>query len=474
MRNVLLRVFGVMALAILALGTGGGSVAYGRAGGSHPMTPPPLHVSTTGHASRAGVSTSVTGSMVYWKAGDIWGAAADGSNAHQLTTGGGFLWTSQADDGTVVASGPGEVAPDGSTGSDIYVMDATGHLDHRITTPSDYSTSSWPALAPNSVRISPDATKIAYWNWEGGEPLTLWTPTSSTGLNWPNQTLGQENNENPAWIDNGHLLMDDPTAWGCFFGNPPTTIIRTYVVGKGDNTNKNWFDDTAEEGTSCYPHDGWASGYSATMTRSLEKLAILDDNASLQGGTPTKVAIRLFTTAAGSTTTAPTFNCQINLSAANYNPNNYWVGYASPTFSADGSELAWGDSAGVHVANVSNLSSCSSITQGLLIPGAALPYFSAANPNSTPPATIALSAGSGAPGVSVTVSGAAFGPNEKVRLTFTDSARAKFALGSVTTDGSGAFSKSVTIPAGAAAGKGKVSAKGVTSGLKAAKAFTIT
>src|SRR5262249_23232438 len=163
-------------------------------------------------------------------------------------------------------------------------------LDHTITTPSDYSNDSYPAYPPNTVRISPDGTKIAYWNWEGGEQLTLWTPTSSTNLNYPNQTLGQENDENPAWIDNANLLLDDPGAWGCLT-SPKDPIIRTYHVGDGDNTNKGWFDDKAESGTFCYAQDGWASDYSPTISRLGDKLAIFDSNSGLEGGSPTKVAI---------------------------------------------------------------------------------------------------------------------------------------------------------------------------------------
>jgi hypothetical protein len=448
---------------VVVLGIAGTSWASGGAAAANP----PLRVTASGAAARP-AGTTASGSLTYYKGGNIFTANADGSNPHQLTTGGGWLWTSMADDGTVVAEGPGETAPDGTQGMDLYVYKPNGTLDHRITTPSDYSNTNYPAYAPNTVRISPDGTKIAYWNWEGGEQLTLWTPTTSTNLNFPNQTLGQENDENPAWIDNTHLLLDDPGAWGCLT-SPQDPIIRTYHVGDGDNTNVGWFDDKAESGTFCYAKDGWASDYFPTMSRQGDKLAIFDSNSGLEGGSPTKVSIRLFSVA--NTTQAPTFKCELALPASQYNSSTgLWVGYASPTFSPDGTQLAWGENDGIHVANVSDLSNCAGITQSLLIPGGALPSFSAFG-GAAPPAAITLTPKKGAAGTSVTVNGSGFTAGATVKLSFADSAKHKTALGSVTANGSGAFSKAITIPAGAAKGKGKVTATG--GGASAKATFTV-
>jgi hypothetical protein len=354
---------------------------------------------------------------------------------------------------------------------DLYVMDSSGHVNHTMTTPSDYSSSSWPAYPPDSVRISPDAQKIAYWNWEGGEQLTLWTPTSSTNLNFPGQTLGQENNEHPAWIDSTHFMTDDPSAWQCFV-DPPDRVFKYYKTGNGDDTAANWFDDNSEGG-GCY-QNGWSYGFNPVITRAGDKIAIVeDDAANYFDGQPRKVIIRLFATN-GPAPTKPTYKCQIVLNANKYNTDNggLWVGYASPTFTADGTELAWGDADGIHVANVSNLSNCSSITPSLMIAGAALPQFSAASATQAP--AITLSKGRGLPGATVTVKGAAFGAGEKVNITFKDHAGTTSTLGQASADATGAFSLKVTIPAGAAVGKGKITAKGASSGLTATKAFKVT
>jgi hypothetical protein len=408
---------------------------------------------------------------VYYKDGNIFTAATDGTGARQVTSGGGWLDATMADDGTLVAEGPGETAPDGTQGMDLYVMDRTGHLDHRITTPSDYSSSSFPAYPPDAVRISADAQKIAYWNWEGGEQLTLWTPTTSTNLNFPNQTLGQENNEHPAWIDSTHFMTDDPSAWECFV-NPPDRVFKYYKTGNGDDTAANWFDDKTEAG-GCY-QNGWATGFDPTITRAGDTIAVVEDNAAdYFDGQPRKVVIRLFSTN-GPAPNAPTFKCQIALDAGAFNTDTggLWVGYASPTFTVDGTELAWGDGAGIHVANVSDLSNCSSIAQSLMIAGAALPQFSAAAATQGP--AISLSKSKGIPGTQITVTGSGFGHGETVKLTFVDHGGTSSILGQVAADGSGSFSTKVTIPAGAKLGKGKVTAKGVSSGSSAKRAFRVT
>jgi hypothetical protein len=86
---------------------------------------------------------------------------------------------------------------------------------------------------------------------------------------------------------------------------------------------------------------------------------------------------------------------------------------------------------------------------------------------------LALSASSGAPGATVTVTGSDFLSGQTVKLTFVDAHGTTTALGSAKTPLNGGFATTVTIPAGAAAGAGKIKATGV-GGLSAAKTFTVT
>jgi len=91
-----------------------------------------------------------------------------------------------------------------------------------------------------------------------------------------------------------------------------------------------------------------------------------------------------------------------------------------------------------------------------------------------PAPTVGTGVSSGAPGISVQVTGANFGPKEKVKLTFQDSAKVKTTLGSFKTDTTGAFSGTIVVPSGAAAGAATIMAKGATSGLKFNASFSVT
>jgi hypothetical protein len=97
----------------------------------------------------------------------------------------------------------------------------------------------------------------------------------------------------------------------------------------------------------------------------------------------------------------------------------------------------------------------------------------AALDRAAPAPKLALSASSGSPGSALTVTGTNFGPVENVKLTFVDSVGVKTPIGSVSSNVAGGFSKSVTIPAGAASGQGRIVAAGVTSKLSAKKPFTV-
>jgi hypothetical protein len=56
---------------------------------------------------------------------------------------------------------------------------------------------------------------------------------------------------------------------------------------------------------------------------------------------------------------------------------------ASPTVTPDGSRLAWAEKDGVHCANTSDLGSCSAVADGLLVAGAAYPFFGKADMSAT-------------------------------------------------------------------------------------------
>ncbi len=76
---------------------------------------------------------------------------------------------------------------------------------------------------------------------------------------------------------------------------------------------------------------------------------------------------------------------------------------------------------------------------------------------------------SGPPGSTTTVTGTGFAANEAVTISLDDSV-----VATATADGSGAFSKSITVPTGVSKGRHTVTALGATSGLATQAPFRVT
>jgi hypothetical protein len=191
-----------------------------------------------------------------------------------------------------------------------------------------------------------------------GDPTTLWTPASTTGLEFPGQALGQAGMVAPSWIGSGQLLVSrDVTA-----DEPGAISFSLYGLGGGDDSAEPWFSD---DGAS------WATGHDAAASRSGTRLAVLEDDAADSDGAPRRVALRLFAAAAPGAT--PEFRCQLDLEALDTYAS------ASPTFSPDGTRLAWAESDGIHVAGLGSLDDCDAIREQVVtLPGAWEPYWSPA------------------------------------------------------------------------------------------------
>lgn len=255
-------------------------------------------------ASPAGADSLV---FIKTKKNYIYVSKADGSRAHRLTKTGGYYWPSQADNGTIVAAGGrarfNPEGTDSSGGTELYRFNRRGRrLGRPITTAGSHSTPQCPTYAPQSVRVSPDGRRIAYSIFMCDHLTTFWTPSRSRGLNFPGQTVGQQNTAHPVWIDNGRLLLGR-------IGTPVTEEQREfgfYGIGGGDNTALSWFDGTP----------GFEPEFEATISRKGDKIAVFSFDFDLFGDT-TSATLRLFS-ASGPPPAQPVLRCQLRLRARKF------------------------------------------------------------------------------------------------------------------------------------------------------------
>lgn len=298
--------------------------------------------------------------IVFRRGTDVWRMAPDGSGQAPLTAGEArYEWPSVADDGTVVAA---------DEAGRLHRLTLTGTpLGAPIPTAATLATEDAPAETPTHVRVSPDGARIAYDEVVQGSETVLWTPATATGLELPGQSAGQTGMSAPAWIGSGTLLVSREV-----LSEDPGATFLLYAVGQGDDSAVPWFSD---EGAA------WATGFDAVASRDGRRIAVVTDDAAEHDGTPTRVALRLFDAAAPGA--PPALRCELALEAGDTYPST------SPAFSPDGTQLAWAESDGIHVAA---LGDCGAIRERVVtLPGAWEPSWSRAEPPAAAePAPLAL------------------------------------------------------------------------------------
>jgi hypothetical protein len=265
----------------------------------------------------------------------------------------------------VVAGGLARVNADGTDSdgsSELYRFAPDGNqIGKPIPTYGSYSSPSCPYYPPSSVRVSPDGARIAYGIVDcgaGGEAVTLWTPTSATGLSFPSQTRGQVDFTEPIWINNTHFAISHsgPPVFGAHWGE--------HAISDGDNVGSGWTESHMEDYTA-----------HAVISRSGTLAAVFfEDGAGWTDGKPRSEQLWVYSNPA----MPATFNagygsprCKVTLNAGTF------VRGISPTLSPDGTKLMWGDANGVEVAPVTG--ACSAIAPHLLVPGGSQPFYARGN-----------------------------------------------------------------------------------------------
>jgi hypothetical protein len=320
-------------------------------------------------------------SIAYIKDGNVWLSTTDGSRQYQVTTTGGYSDVTQADDGTLVAL----------TGVRLHKLDRQGNVLADFDTPvSDTRQNGFKAFyGPFDPAISPDGAKLAYTyyyrgvsqdpscfppacvtvGWEGG---TGYSHTDRQ-TDWAEAGLGKHSGWlHPSWIDNENTMLSHATHW-------PNKEVVLDTVGDGPQLLRDWFTDSTNG------NDGGQMAH-GEMTRQRTKMAFLAG----AGDTQLRIyKIRQFPHGGphgdwGSSLTDE----ELPYICAFYG-NPAGGKFGPPSWSPDGTRLAYHDGEGVKVVTIPDWPGdvCSSDGMSpngqLLVPGAIEPDW---GPADVPPA----------------------------------------------------------------------------------------
>ena len=313
-------------------------------------------------------------SIAYVKDGNVWLSTSDGSRQYQVTFGGGYSDVSQADDGTMIAL----------TGVRLHRLDRQGKVLADFDTPvSDTRPPGQKAFhGPFEPAISPSGDKLAYTYYYIGNssapgcyPPTCYVANIEGGTGyshvdrqtaWDEPGLGKHSGwVHPSWIDNDNVMLSDPT-------HLPNRDVLLDTIGDTGQPIHDWFSD------QLYGNTHMSGG---EMTRQKSKMAFLtgENGSHLRIYKIVNFPTGQFPPASGDDYPILCFE---------FVPATGDRFASTPTWSPDGSRLAWGESDGVKVINVPDLSGgCTedglSQTASMLIPGATEPDW---GPADVPPA----------------------------------------------------------------------------------------
>jgi hypothetical protein len=287
-------------------------------------------------------------SIVYTKGTDVWLAKPDGSGARAVTSTGGYLSPTQADDGTILAQRGTRFVRMGRFGRTLATFDSV-----LTGIPANVN-----AAGPFDPVLSPDGTKFAYWigmytSWNDHAHGIEWTRTGPVTI-WHDARNGRylgatHYYEEPSWLpdSSGALLFEET--------NGLTAQVVAAGVGEGHNDVQQWFRDsqTKPPGEE-YPKPIGAG----EISRGMDRLAVLRGGTHLgngglsqgQGNTIALYGVKL--------PGLPTMECLISGAVGGE--------FGRPSWAPDGRSLAWAEGDGIWAGQLGR--DCSG-TPKLRIPG---------------------------------------------------------------------------------------------------------
>lgn len=301
-------------------------------------------------------------SIAFVKNANVWLTTPDGARQHQVTADGTaeqpYRSPSQADDGTIAVS----------HGQLIKRLHQNGQVINTIDPPALVDSTSRPVDGvPVAVAISPDGSKIAYSfssyscpvAWECGARAV--TGVTHADRFTPADAFATATFGNPRWVGNNRLVVTNGENWHVNLLDvaPGSAVVNWF-------NDRDYFGDTSDLGEAAVSRDGRrvaaVHGYDGEWPGSVRRIIWFNAGGDVRGGglpaaRPDAVCI-----------TGPV------------------RGTHSPTWSPDGSGLAFTLPEGLHVArNVpTEGAQCASYGSGLVVAGATEPDWGPAAINPQP------------------------------------------------------------------------------------------